>query len=376
MRVHIISFDIPYPANYGGVIDVFHKIRCLKEQGVDVILHCFQYGNRKPSDELEKYCEKVYYYKRDTAFINQLSFTPFNVKSRVNKELKANLLKDNSPIIFEVLHSCYLLKDKDFTYRKKIYRHSNIEHEYFLELAKAEKSFSKKIYLKTEAFKLKRFEKQIAQANVILSVSKKDLYYFKQHYPKVPSYYLPSFHEFDEVTSQTGKGDYILYHGNLGVSENYRAAEWLIHNVFSKINYPVIIAGLNPPAHLFDIIKPYAHIKIIANCSQQDMQSLIANAQIHCLYTEQETGLKLKLLNVLFSGRFVVANTNMLAGTPLARAVEIASKPEEFIQDIHKLLAENFSQEHIEKRKMILSPMSNSVKTKQLMDILFDKSSI
>ncbi len=32
-----------------------------------------------------------------------------------------------------------------------------------------------------------------------------------------------------------GKGNYILYHGNLSVSENYNAALWLIENVFSKI---------------------------------------------------------------------------------------------------------------------------------------------
>ncbi len=27
--LHIISFDIPYPPNYGGVIDVFYKLKAL-----------------------------------------------------------------------------------------------------------------------------------------------------------------------------------------------------------------------------------------------------------------------------------------------------------------------------------------------------------
>lgn len=372
MQVHIISFDIPYPANYGGVIDVFHKIRCLKDKGVNVILHCFQYGKRTPSQELEKLCKKVYYYQRDFSIRNQFSSLPFNVKSRINPELKANLLKDDSPIIFEVLHTCYLLNDKDLIKRKKIYRHSNIEHDYFLELAKAEKSLIKKRYLKIEAFKLKRFEKQINHANVILSVSEKDLMYFKQHYPKVPSYYLPSFHEFDEIKSLNGKGEYILYHGNLGVAENYRAAEWLIEHVFSKINHPVIIAGLNPPSHLYEKIKPYSYIKIIANCSQDEMKKLISEAHIHCLYTEQETGLKLKLLNVLFSGRFVISNSNMLAGTQLSDAVEIANTPSEFIGSIKKLFDQNFTQELIDKREVQINIMSNEEKTKQLISLLLD----
>ena len=30
-HLHIISFDVPYPANYGGVIDVFYRVKALTE---------------------------------------------------------------------------------------------------------------------------------------------------------------------------------------------------------------------------------------------------------------------------------------------------------------------------------------------------------
>jgi hypothetical protein len=368
--LHIISFDIPYPANYGGAIDVFHKIRCLHNQGVKVILHCFEYGDRTSSPELEKLCEKVYYYKRNTSFINQLSLLPFNVKTRINSDLKKNLLKDNYPILFEVLHTCYLLNHPDLKNRKKLFRHSNIEHNYFLELAKGEKSFLKKLYLKIEAFKLKSFEKQITYADCILSVSESDLSYFKTTYPNTPSVYLPSFHQFDELQCKTGKGDYILYHGNLSISENYNAALWLIEYVFSKISYPVIIAGLNPPTHLIQEIKKYNHIALKQNCNEQEMQSLIEDAQIHCLYTEQATGLKLKLLNVLYSGRFVIANTNMLVGTSLTEACQIANSPKEYIDSINKLFSKEFNQTEIENRKTIIASMNNQEKAKKLLDLL------
>jgi len=368
--LHIISFDIPYPANYGGAIDVFHKIRCLHGQGIKVILHCFEYGDRKGSPELEKLCEKVHYYKRNTSFLNQLSLLPFNVKSRINNELKQNLLKDNYPILFEVLHTCYLLDDPDFKNRKKLFRHSNIEHDYFLELAKGEKSFFKKLYLKLEAFKLKRFEKQITYADCILSVSEADLNYFKKTYPNTRSIYLPSFHQFDKLQCKTGTGDYILYHGNLSISENYNAALWLIEHVFSKINQAVVIAGLNPPAHLMEEIKKYSHITLKQNCSEQEMQSLIEDAQIHCLYTEQATGLKLKLLNVLYSGRFVIANTNMLVGTSLTEACTIANSPKEYIDSINQLFSIEFNQTEIDNRKTIIASMNNQEKTKKLLDLL------
>ena len=369
-HLHIISFDIPYPANYGGAIDVFHKIRCLHQQGVKIILHCFEYGDRKHSSELEKICEKVYYYKRNTSFINHLSFLPYNVKSRIHRDLKQNLLKDNYPVLFEVLHTCYLLNDPDFKNRKKIFRHSNIEHDYFLELAKGEKSLIKKLYLKTEAFKLKRFEKQITFADCILSVSEFDLAYFKKTYPNTQSIYLPSFHQFDELQCKSGKGDYILYHGNLSISENYNAALWLIDNVFSKIKQPVIIAGLNPPQHLIDCIKKHSHITLKQNCAEQEMQSLIEDAQIHCLYTQLATGLKLKLLNVLYSGRFVMANSAMLTGTQLTSACYIANSAEEYIQQINFLFSKEFTIEEIENRKKLISSMDNSEKTKVLLSLI------
>ena len=55
MQIHIISLNVPYPANYGGVIDVFYKIKSLHEAGVQIHLHCFDYG-RGNQPELEKYC--------------------------------------------------------------------------------------------------------------------------------------------------------------------------------------------------------------------------------------------------------------------------------------------------------------------------------
>ena len=368
--IHIVSFDIPFPANYGGAIDVFHKIRCLHQKGVNVILHCFQYGERKPSFELEQLCEKVYYYKRNTSLWNHLSLLPYNVTSRINNELKQHLLKDNFPIIFEVLHTCYLLNDVDLKHRIKLYRHSNIEHVYFNALAKTEKSILKKIYLYIEAFKLKQFERQITNASVILSVSKTDLEYFKTNYPSVPSYYLPSFHGFDEISITERLGKYILYHGNLSISENYQAAHWLIEHVFSKITFPVIIAGLNPPKHLIEVIKKYTHIKLIANCSSSEMEQLIKDAQIHCLYTEQATGLKLKLLHVAFSGKHILCNDKMVVGTELHNIVNLCNDYSLFEYNITKYWDIPFGASSINVRRSNLNSLLNIVNTEKLLNII------
>ena len=51
-HLHIISFDVPWPADYGGVIDVFYKVKALHDIGVKVHLHCFTYG-RQSQDEVK-----------------------------------------------------------------------------------------------------------------------------------------------------------------------------------------------------------------------------------------------------------------------------------------------------------------------------------
>jgi hypothetical protein len=369
-HLHIISFDIPFPANYGGAIDVFHKIRCLREAGINVILHCFQYGERKPSIELESLCSTIYYYKRSIKLFDQFSILPFNVKSRINKELKKNLLKDNHPILFEVLHTCYLLSDFDLKDRIKLFRHSNIEHNYFNELAKTEQSTLKYFYFKIEAIKLKWFEKKITHANSILSVSKSDLNYFKKTYSNTPSYYLPSFHPFDTITIKKGIGDYILYHGNLSISENYHAAMWLIEHVFSNIKYPVIIAGLNPPKALVQLVNQFPHITLKQNCSLHEMNELVSNAQIHCLYTSQETGLKLKLIHVLYAGRHVVVNQNMLTGTDLMNACVVCNTSDEYILALQDLIKKNTDDLLISKRNHAIKEMNNDKKTQSLIRLL------
>ena len=39
--IHIVAFDVPYPPNYGGIVDVFFKLKTLHEMGADIIYHCF-----------------------------------------------------------------------------------------------------------------------------------------------------------------------------------------------------------------------------------------------------------------------------------------------------------------------------------------------
>ena len=61
-RIHIVAFDVPFPADYGGVIDVYSRLKLLKEKGWEVHLHCFEYG-RGEQEDLESLIKVSYYRK-------------------------------------------------------------------------------------------------------------------------------------------------------------------------------------------------------------------------------------------------------------------------------------------------------------------------
>lgn len=372
-HVHIISFDIPYPATYGGVIDVFYSIQALSQAGVAIDLHCFYKGELQHYPQLENLCRKVYYYKRDMSFMQMLRCKPFAVCSRESNELLTNLLQDDAPILFEGLVSCALLSHPALQKRTKIFRESNIEHDYYMALSKAARQLGKKLYLWADAIRLRRFESCVSHAQAILAVAHQDEAHFRTYYPNVPTYYLPSFHPNNEVSIPDGKGRYILYHGNLDVAENYNAAEIILRDIASRLpQIPFILAGRYHHHLLDDIISRTPNATLVANPDSAEMNRLVTDAQIHLLLTEQATGLKLKLLNVLYQGRHVIVNDKMVTGTDVAPLCHIGNNADEIVALCQQYFTHPVSTEDKQLRVATLSAhYDNHTKGQQLIHHIF-----
>jgi len=366
-HLHIVSFDVPFPANYGGVIDVFHKIRVLKQAGINITLHCFEYGRGK-QPLLEALCHNVYYYRRNTGPIANLSLRPYVVTSRRHPDLLKNLLNDEAPILFEGLHTCELMKHPLLKKRLKIYRESNIEHHYYYNLAKAESNLHKKLFFIIEAIRLRLFQKILNHANLMLTVSEDDNQYLLQHFPGKKIAYLPSFHAHDNVSSIPGKGNYALYQGKLSVAENHLAAKYLIEKVFAGTEIPFIVAGMDPDKTLTDLAARHPNITLIANPGQEAMDKLTAEAQVNVMITFQATGLKLKLINTLYAGRHCLANSLMLAGTNLKELCVIADDADTMKNTLSRLMALPFDESQTNIRRERLKPFDNPVKLHQLLE--------
>lgn len=365
-RIQIVSFDVPYPPDYGGVIDVFYKIKAIYKEGVDIYLHVFEYGKGK-STVLEKYCKKVFYYKRKKNISAFFSKKPFIVKSRQDEQLIKNLNSIKAPVLFEGLHTTYPLYSGKLS-NPSIVRTHNIEHTYYYNLAKLEKKILKKLFFYIETLKLKKYETVLKKADKILAITKKDEKYFNEKYGSKSSY-LPVFHSNSHVLNLSEKGKYAFYHGNLHVNDNRKAIEFII-DAFKQIDFPLYICGdfknIKIPS-----IKKYSNIKFIQLEDELQLENLLKDAHINVLPTFNESGIKLKLLNSLYNSRFCLVNEKMIAGTGLKDLCSIFNNKKDLISMTKILIKSNYTIEDFKKRSDVLnSKFNNQENAKKIVQLL------
>ncbi len=367
--LNIVSFNIPFPPNYGGVIDVFYKLKTLSESGVDIILHTF---DREHTEGLKKYCREVHYYKRKTGLFSQLTFLPYIVYSRRNKELIDCLLENEHPVLFEGIHTCYYINDNRLKNRLKIVRAHNVEHIYYKGLAGNTQNLFSKIFFNLEARRLKRFERKFEYADYILALSASEYEYFQERYGKEKVLLVYPFHSNEEVTITSEYKPYVLYQGDLSSPENINNAVFLINQVAAKCpEIPWIVAGLNPGKAICNAAKLVSNVTVKANLSEEEMNTLLREALINVLYTSQASGFKLKLLNAVYNCHFCLANMKMLTGTGLNEAcVIIPDDADGILEKIRVYIQQDFPEKAINERKALLNTSWSNKKNAEKIIVL------
>jgi hypothetical protein len=368
-HLHIISLDVPYPANYGGVYDLFYKLPALQKQGVKIHLHCFDNG-RGEQPELNKYCEEVYYYQRNTGHKGVSTKLPYIVCSRKSEVLENNLLKDDFPILMEGIHCTSIVFDDRFDTRKKFLRLHNVEYKYYMHLYQYSASVFKKMYYWWESRLLKQYEEQLVdKATAFWSVTEKDAEVYKKEFNCRNIQYLPLFLPEWKLKCKTGMGSFCLYHGKLSVDENEYAATWLIENIFNKLEIPLVIAGMDPSSSLQKMAKQNPHTCIVANSSEKEMQDLIEKAQVHVLPSFNNTGIKIKLLNALYNGRHCLVNNPAIEGTGLQSLCHVVDTENAFRERVSQLYHQPFTETEVEERSYVLNKLfNNDVNAKQIVE--------
>ena len=365
-KLHIVCHDVPYPPDYGGVFDLYYKIRTLHEQGIQILLHCFTSG-RDEQPILKTLCEQVYYYPRrigHKGFSHQL---PYIVCSRSNPELLERLLQDEYPILLEGVHCSYLMQDSRFANRKILLRLHNVESVYYKQLARSSSSWFKKLYYLRESAVLRKYERRIASGWPLLTVTQSDAEMASVTYQSKNVSVIPVFLPFQHIESPQGTGCYCLYHGNLSVDENEKAVIWLLEKVFNDLSIPFLVAGKNPGARLRRAVAKYKNCCLVSDPSDQELKDIISKAQLHVIPSFNCTGIKLKLLNALFNGRHCIVNEQAVEGTGLREICHLAEGADEFKMMIETLYERPFTFLDLQYRRDKLMHQYNNLHTAGLL---------
>lgn len=366
--LHLVAFDNPYPPYYGGAIDIYYKIISLKEKNIKVILHIIGDFNEEINRHLEDYCEEIYYYSKGNKLTSLFSLIPYRVKIRANLKLLINLQRDNYPILFEGLHTCYYVKD--LKERPLFVRAHNVEHDYHYLLAKSESNILKKIFLFIEAYKFNRFENILHKVTGVFSISPFEQAYFNTIYNN-KSVYIPAFHAVDTFAITKDKEKFVLYHGNLNVSENLAAVLKLI-SVYKDSAYNFIIASTFKERFINRQIKNFKNIKFVKIVTEGDLNELLQNAHINILITAQKTGIKLKLLNALYKGKFVIANNEMIDDTGLESLCVKANTKQEILIKTKKIMQKDYTLDDKNKRLKVLKSIHPRTSVKKMLTVIFN----
>lgn len=365
---------MPWPADYGGVMDLFYKLPALKAEGVAIHLHCFDYG-RGVQPELERHCHSVHYYERNLGHKGVSNTLPYIVSSRKSDALLQRLLKDDHPVLMEGIHCSFLLTDPRFNARRCFVRLHNVEFQYYRDLFSSSPNFLKKLYYLFESRLLKSYEKKIASRSGFWAVTQQDAATYREKLDCHDVRYLPVFIPHWELSCQEGMGNYCLYHGDLSVDANEKAALWLIEKIFSKVEVPFVIMGKSPSKKLAAAAKANGHTCLVADPGDKELEEVIAKAHINLVPAFTGTGIKLKLINALFHGRHCVVNETAVNGSGLEPACHIGTTANAFREIIAQLYHQPFTGEEIELRRKLLGRMfDNAVNAKRVVEFVWPSS--
>jgi hypothetical protein len=372
-QLHIVCLDVPWPPDYGGAIDMLNRIRELQKAGILIHLHYFSYNERGMPNELNQFCESIHVYERKTGHRGFSSTLPYIISSRLNDQLVVRLQKDSFPILIEGLHCTGILSHLDLTRRKVVVRMHNEESTYYRELSRSATSLWRKLFFLNESRLLQNYTRQLPHACVYACISPEDVPALREEFKLPDVRLLPAFPSWQKVTSEEGAGTLCLYHGNLSVPENEKAAIWLLRDVFMKVRKPFVIAGKKPTRRLQKLAHLCQHTCLVADPTETEMNDLIRKAHINVLpsFNTQPTGIRLKLLHALYQGRHCIVNEAMVKGTGLEAACHTGTTSNAFASIIMQLYHQPFTTEEIRLRERLLSTFDNEKNTRQLIQWLW-----
>ena len=377
-KLVVLSSRFPYPLEKGDKLRLYHQIKHLSKH-FEIHLICTIESDilQGVAREVTKYCASYNYFKISRSSqamglaLNVFGRLPFQVKYFYDKKIKEELHKKISNIQPDVIY-CQLARMAPYSNGLKYPLVIDYMDAFSLIMSRQQKAsnrYYKRWFYKSEAKRLKRYEKLIQQFySVKTIISEQD----KSALDDVSDLHVISNGvDCEYFKSNKIEKEYdILFAGNMGYKPNILAAKFLINEVVDDIPLKVIVAGVRPAQEVMQL--KYNDLTVTGWID--NMREAYDKSRIFVAPIFQGAGQQNKILQAMAMGVpcITTSQVNNAIGAIDGKEVLIADDAATFKRHIKELLNNQELTEKIIKnaRKLMESKYSWETQNDKLVSLI------
>lgn len=331
MKMIWITQECILPMNTGGRIGIFKRLEQIYKNFEIYLFYTYDREDEKIyKEELEKYCHKVFAYKRGKNFstLKNLFRYPYCIASRACKEMQLDIEKcivsDQISIVnIDFPQMCVNVLELAKKYRLKIYLNEhNIEWQFYRMISNSSRKLLKKIAYGFDSIRLKKYERGIVRRidfKAITFVSEKDLSFYKKWLNlNVPHVLIPVGADRRELKESPTEKDRlnILFVGKMSADTNVEAVTWFAKRVLPRIveqipNVCFYIVGKEPT----DAVIALTNKHVCVTGTVDSIDDYYYDSDLVVLPLLHGSGVKIKLLEAVSYKKPLITTSVGVEGT-------------------------------------------------------------
>ena len=376
-RVLVIPNEFPLPANSGGRVDVWRRMRVMHDElGCELALLTWFDAPRDgaPSAQSQAEAGRVVTTIHLSAVqrskgelvrrLVQMVRWPSHAAARwvtLNRPAALQWARDFQPdlILLDGLYGAPVAEWLSHQLKVPVvYRSHNIEHVYMRRQLRKTKLWTRRLGLAANLLHLEHLERSaLINARYVLDISVDDMAQWTQEGMRnlhwLPPIVDASFAAALCADSGRSPSCDVLYFGNLNTPNNVDALRWLITSVLPRISHPdlrIIVAGSSPGMEAIALCGRDKRIRLIAD--PIDMAGVIRSARVIVNPVLAGSGVNIKSVEMLFTDASLVSTSVGVQGLPdgARRCFSVGDDAEEFAAHVAQGLSGKSPFDPVERR--------------------------
>ncbi|QNK55275.1 glycosyltransferase family 4 protein [Paenibacillus sp. PAMC21692] len=347
MNILVVCSDFPYPADHGGRVDTWGRIRALAGLGWGIdLLVC---GKHEPAGSdlraARAWVNDIKLCDRKSSPLDILMPEPLQVRSR-NALRTVPIDGDYDYVLLEGDYVYPVLDNPGIRAEQAILRVHNDESAYFKSLARSTGQILHKLYYAMESLKFAGLQKKLQKrVTKYLFISSKEYDSFVTRHPQAESLFLPPPLTRESFARSRFDTKHVVFIGSLFMPNNREAIRWYLDQVHPKLldipGYRFVIAG-NSRGMGVEWLNSQRLEGVYVHDTPANLDEIYAKGYLFVNPMRNGAGVKLKTIEAIQNGLPVVSTTVGSEGTGLRNGlhIRVEDEPAAFCRAVRELLSE------------------------------------